>query len=156
MSRMVVSRLWQHRHRVQSLGVIIPEEDWVADPKCSNPFLTTVEERIPIVHSFTVWKMCQALDLKAKFVPLPGATDLPGTPHRGVDQTTTIPVVGSLSVWKICQALDLPATYNPQLIKTTVFRKPNKPVPVVHSPAVFELCKALNLKAKMAPQYMRA
>ncbi|GFY71988.1 hypothetical protein TNIN_348611 [Trichonephila inaurata madagascariensis] len=39
--------------------------------------------------------MCEALDLKDKFVPLPGATALPQTPHRGVDQTTTVPVVGS-------------------------------------------------------------
>ncbi|GFW41029.1 hypothetical protein TNCV_414381 [Trichonephila clavipes] len=54
--------------------------------------MTTEEERIPIVHSFTVWKMCKALDLKAKFVPLPGTTALPRTPHRGADQMTTAPV----------------------------------------------------------------
>ncbi|GFV88349.1 hypothetical protein TNCV_1241621 [Trichonephila clavipes] len=47
--------------------------------------MTTVEERIPVVHSFTIWKMCEALDLKAKFVPLPGATALPRTPYRWVD-----------------------------------------------------------------------
>ncbi|GFS33922.1 hypothetical protein TNIN_136951 [Trichonephila inaurata madagascariensis] len=79
-------------------------------------------------------------DLKAKFIPLPGSTVLPRTPHRGVDQTTTAPVVRSFSVWKICQALDLPATYDPQLIRTTVFRKPYKPIPVVQSTAAFELC----------------
>ncbi|GFQ70717.1 hypothetical protein TNCT_282621 [Trichonephila clavata] len=95
--------------------------------------MTTVEEHIPIVHSLAIWKMCEALDLKVKLVLLP------------------VPVVGSFSVWKICQALDLPATYDPQIIKTAVFRKPNKAVPVVHSTAIFELCKALDLKAKLAP-----
>ncbi|GFS60407.1 hypothetical protein TNIN_319091 [Trichonephila inaurata madagascariensis] len=96
--------------------------------------------------------MCKTLDMKAKFVPLPGTTtDLPRTPHTDVDQTTTVPVVGSFSVWKICQALDLPATHDPQLIRTTVFRKPHQPIPVVQSIAVFELCKALNLKVKLAP-----
>ncbi|GFY62227.1 hypothetical protein TNIN_263391 [Trichonephila inaurata madagascariensis] len=102
--------------------------------------------------SFTFWKICEALDLKAKFVPLPGTTVLPRTPHRGVDQTTTVPVVGLFSVWKICQALDLPATYEPHLIRTIVFRKPHKPIPVVQSTAAFELCKALNLTVKLAPQ----
>ncbi|GFU19476.1 hypothetical protein TNCV_4371531 [Trichonephila clavipes] len=96
--------------------------------------------------------ICKALDLKAKFIPLPGTTVLPRTPHRGLDQTTTTPVVGSFSVWKICQALDLPATYDPQLIRTTVFRNPHKPILVVQSTAVFELCKALNLTVKLAPQ----
>ncbi|GFQ75954.1 hypothetical protein TNCT_408061 [Trichonephila clavata] len=114
--------------------------------------MTTVEERIPVVHSLTIWKMCEALDLKAQFVPLPEPTALPRTPRRDTDQTTTVPVVGSFSVWKICQALDLPATYDPQMIRTAVFRKSNKPVPVVHSTAIFKLCKALDLKAKLAPQ----
>ncbi|GFX45100.1 hypothetical protein TNCV_3431481 [Trichonephila clavipes] len=113
---------------------------------------TTLDERIPIVHSLTVWKMCEALDLKAKFVPLPGTTALPPTPHRGVDLTTTVPIVGSFSVWKICQALDLPATYDPLLIRTAVFRRPNKPIPVVQSTTVFELCKALGLQVKLASQ----
>ncbi|GFW49194.1 hypothetical protein TNCV_3057041 [Trichonephila clavipes] len=96
--------------------------------------------------------MCEALDLKAKLAPLPGATALPRTPYRGIDQTTTVPVVGSFSVWKICQALDLPATYDPQITKTAVCRWPNKLAPVVHSTALFELCNSLDLKAKLAPQ----
>ncbi|GFW66659.1 hypothetical protein TNCV_1370921 [Trichonephila clavipes] len=112
----------------------------------------TVVEHIPIVHCLTVWKICEAVDLKAKFVPLPGTLALPLTPHKDVDQTTTVPVVGSFSVWKICQALDLPATYDPQLIRTTAFRKPHKPIPVVQSTAVYELCKALNITVKLAPQ----
>ncbi|GFY54965.1 hypothetical protein TNIN_105741 [Trichonephila inaurata madagascariensis] len=75
--------------------------------------------------------MCEALNLKAKFIPLPGAKAFPRTPHRSVNQTITAPVVGSFSVRKICQALDLPATYDPQLMRTTVFWKPHKPIPVV-------------------------
>ncbi|GFT49594.1 putative LOC100569746 [Trichonephila clavipes] len=74
------------------------------------------------------------------------------TPHIDTYQTTTVLVVGSFSVWRICQALDLPATYDPQIIRTDVFRWSNKPVPAIHSTAIFELCKALDLKAKLAPQ----
>ncbi|GFU52863.1 hypothetical protein TNCV_2254791 [Trichonephila clavipes] len=102
---------------------------------------------VPIVHCFTVWKICKTFDLKAKFVPLPGSTP----PHRGVDQRTSVPVVGSFSVWKICRALDFPVTYDQQLMRT-VFRKPPKPIPVVQSTAIFELFKALNLTVKLAPQ----
>ncbi|GFR32167.1 hypothetical protein TNCT_214251 [Trichonephila clavata] len=54
--------------------------------------VTTVDVQIPTVNSLTVWKMCEALDQKVNFVPLPGATALPRTPHRGVDQTTIVPV----------------------------------------------------------------
>ncbi|GFS64742.1 hypothetical protein TNIN_331551 [Trichonephila inaurata madagascariensis] len=126
--------------------------DVAPDSTLDGQPVITVNELIPIVHCFTVWKICEALDLKAKFVPLPGTTVLPRTPHSGVDQMTAAPVVGSFSVWKICQALDLPAIYDPQLIRTTVFRKLHKPIPVVQSIAVFELCKALNLTVKLAPQ----
>ncbi|GFU56306.1 hypothetical protein TNCV_582401 [Trichonephila clavipes] len=141
----LVLELIEHCSPIQSFDGIVLDTTPDAQP------VTTVSKLIPIVHCFTVWKIYEALDLKAKFVPLPGTTVLPRTPHRGVDQTTTVPVVGSFSVWKICQALDLPATYNPQLIRTTVFRKPHKPIPVVQSNDVFKLCKALNLKVKLAP-----
>ncbi|GFW28730.1 hypothetical protein TNCV_3714451 [Trichonephila clavipes] len=136
----------EHCSPIQFFDGVVP------DTTLDDPPVTTVKELIPVVHSFTVWKIREALDLKAKFVALPETAVLSRTPHRGVDQTTTVPVVGLFSVWKICQALDLPATYDPQLIRTTVFRKPHKPIPVVQSTAVFELCKALNLAVKLAPQ----
>ncbi|GFS63099.1 hypothetical protein TNIN_10591 [Trichonephila inaurata madagascariensis] len=53
---------------------------------------TTICDLVLIVPSLIVWKMCEALDLKAKFVPLLGTTVLPRTPHRGLDPTTTAPV----------------------------------------------------------------
>ncbi|GFR25130.1 hypothetical protein TNCT_231851 [Trichonephila clavata] len=112
---------------------------------------TTVDVQILAVNSLTVWKMYEGLDLKVNFVPLPEATDLHQTPHRGIDQTTIVPVVESFSVWKMCQALDLPATYDSNINRTTIFRRRNKPTPVVHSTAVFQLCMGLNLKAKLTP-----
>ncbi|GFY60721.1 hypothetical protein TNIN_432381 [Trichonephila inaurata madagascariensis] len=142
----LVLELIEHCSPIQTFDGVVPDTTPAALPA------TTLDEHNPIVHSVTILKMCEALDLKAKFVPLPGAIALPRTPHRGVDQTTTVPVVGSFSVWKICQALDLPSTYNPQLIRTTVFRRPNKPIPVVQSVAVFVLCKALDLKVRLASQ----
>ncbi|GFW40992.1 hypothetical protein TNCV_414011 [Trichonephila clavipes] len=92
---------------------------------------------------FTDRKMCETLDLKAKFGPLPGTTALPRTPHRGLNQIITAPVVGSFSVWNICQALDLQTTYDTQFIRTNVFRKLRKPIPVVQSTAMFERCGCL-------------
>ncbi|GFS66423.1 hypothetical protein TNCV_3856771 [Trichonephila clavipes] len=138
--------LFKHCSPIQSFDGVVP------DCTCDAQSVTTVDERIPIVHSLTVWKICEPLDLKAKFIPLPGTTILSLAPHRGVDHMTTAPVVGSFSVWKICQVLDLPAIYDPQVIRATVFRKPHKPIPVVQSTAVFELCKELNLAVKLAPQ----
>ncbi|GFQ79093.1 hypothetical protein TNCT_731321 [Trichonephila clavata] len=90
----------------------VPETSLAAQP------VTTVDERIPIVYSLTVWKIYEALDLKVKFVSISGATALSLAPLRGVDQTTTVPVVGSFSVWKMCLALDLPATYDPKIDRT--------------------------------------
>ncbi|GFV18719.1 uncharacterized protein TNCV_4756061 [Trichonephila clavipes] len=91
--------------------------------------------------------------MKSKFVPLPGTTDLPRTPHRCVDQTTTVPVVGSFPVLKIYQALDLPATDDPQLIRTTVFRKPHKPIPVVHYILQYRPIRWLNSLLPLKYQY---
>ncbi|GFU61038.1 hypothetical protein TNCV_4436681 [Trichonephila clavipes] len=107
--------LLEHRSPIQSFAGVVPDSTFDDQP------VTTVDERILIVRSRTVWKLCEALDLNAKFISLPGTTDLPRTLHRGEDQTTTTPVVKSFFVWKICQTLDLPATYDPQLVRTIVF-----------------------------------
>ncbi|GFY18896.1 hypothetical protein TNCV_3875841 [Trichonephila clavipes] len=142
----LVLELIEHCSPIQSFdGVVL-------DTTLDSLSVTTVNEFIPTIQWLTVWEICKALDMKAKFVPLPGTTVLPRTPHMCVAVTTTVSVIGSFSVRKICQALDLPATYDSNFIRTTVFRKPDKPIPVVKSTAVFELCKALNLTAKLAPQ----
>ncbi|GFS91714.1 hypothetical protein TNCV_1492771 [Trichonephila clavipes] len=75
---------------------------------------TTMAELVPTVHSLTDWKMCEALNLKAKYVPLPGVISLAGRPLRRTKRGTMVPVVRSFNVWKMCQALDLPANYDPQ------------------------------------------
>ncbi|GFY76212.1 hypothetical protein TNIN_160121 [Trichonephila inaurata madagascariensis] len=131
---------------IQSFDGVVPETNLDAQ------HVTLANELIPIVHTFTVWKICEALDLKAKFVPVSGTTVFTRTQHRGVVQMTTVPVVRSFSVWKICQVLDLPATYDPQLYRANVFRKPYKLIPVVQSTVVFELCKMLNLTVSLASQ----
>ncbi|GFY44404.1 hypothetical protein TNIN_108801 [Trichonephila inaurata madagascariensis] len=70
---------------------------------------TTVAELIPTIHSLMVWKMCEAFNLKSKYVPLPGAISLAGRPLRRTKRGTIVSVVRSFHV---CQALDLPATYD--------------------------------------------
>ncbi|GFU62775.1 hypothetical protein NPIL_60811 [Nephila pilipes] len=108
-----------------------------------------------IVHSPTVEKTYEALDLKSKLVPRQQTTSLTETPYERKDPVATIPVVRSFFVWKVCESLDLPATFIPQETDTALSSKEfkvNKPVPVVYSVAVFELCKALELKAQLAHQ----
>ncbi|GFV16128.1 hypothetical protein TNCV_3378921 [Trichonephila clavipes] len=100
----LVLELFEHCFPIQSFDGVLPDSTLDVQPGA------TVNEFIPIVHSFTVLKICEALDLKAKFAQLPETTVLPRTPHRGEDQTTTAPVAGSFYVWKICHAFDLPAT----------------------------------------------
>ncbi|GFY68344.1 hypothetical protein TNIN_14581 [Trichonephila inaurata madagascariensis] len=70
----------------------------VTETNLDAQHMTTANELIPIVHSFTVWKICEALDLKTKFVPVPRTTVFTRTRHRGVVQMTTVPVVRSFSV----------------------------------------------------------
>ncbi|GFX60874.1 RNase H domain-containing protein [Trichonephila clavipes] len=47
----------------QLLNEIVPETSAAANE-------TTLDEHVPIVNSFTVWKMCEGLDQKTKFVLL--------------------------------------------------------------------------------------
>ncbi|GFY69578.1 hypothetical protein TNIN_375811 [Trichonephila inaurata madagascariensis] len=112
----------------------------------------TVDELVPTIHSLMVWKKCEALNLKAKYVPIPGAISLAGRLLRRPRRGTIVPVVRSFHVWKICQALDLPATYDPQHSSSPFTIKQNKTIPVVHSIAVFKICNALNLRVELAPQ----
>ncbi|GFY56550.1 hypothetical protein TNIN_371311 [Trichonephila inaurata madagascariensis] len=100
----LVLELMENCSLIQSFNLALP------DITLDTQHVTPVNECILFVHWFTIWKICEALDLKVKFAPPPGTKGLPGTPHKDLDQMTTIPVVGSFSVWKICQALDLPAT----------------------------------------------
>ncbi|GFV28926.1 transposable element Tcb2 transposase [Trichonephila clavipes] len=109
---------------------------------------TIVGVQVPTIRSLMVWKMCEALNLKAKYVPLPGAASLVGRHFRRTKRDTIIPVVRSFHVWKMCQALDIPATYDPQHSRSTFTLKQNKTIPVVHSIAVFKMCNALNLRAE--------
>ncbi|GFY42702.1 hypothetical protein TNIN_147611 [Trichonephila inaurata madagascariensis] len=63
----LVLELIKHCSPIQSF-------DGVVSDTTAAEHVITVDERIPIVHCFTVWKICETLDLKAKFVPLPGTT----------------------------------------------------------------------------------
>ncbi|GFY40918.1 hypothetical protein TNIN_384451 [Trichonephila inaurata madagascariensis] len=76
----LVMELMEHCSQIQFFHGVVPDTTLDAQP------VTTVTELIPIVHSFTVWKICEALDLKAKFVPLPGKCVFPRTRPKGVDQ----------------------------------------------------------------------
>ncbi|GFY47421.1 hypothetical protein TNIN_101361 [Trichonephila inaurata madagascariensis] len=104
----------------------------------------------PIVHSWMIYKMCEALDLKAKFVAVP---------HRitwvSKRKKKAKPVVYSKTILKLCEALDLDA----QLSTSTGREQPQpnikhqsgctKSVPVVQSFTIFKMCEVLGLDAKL-------
>ncbi|GFY38964.1 hypothetical protein TNIN_121821 [Trichonephila inaurata madagascariensis] len=137
-------------HGTVSDAATTPMSDFATTPM--SDAATTVAEPVPTIHSLTVWKMCEALNLKSKYVPLSGAISLARRPLRHTNRGTIVPVVRSVHVWKMCQALDLPATYDPQHSSSTFTLKQNKTIPVVYSITVFKICNALNLRTKFVPQ----
>ncbi|GFT28459.1 hypothetical protein TNCV_428741 [Trichonephila clavipes] len=104
----------------------------------------------PIVHSWRIYKMCEALDLKAKFEAVPNR--ITWVSKR---QKKAKPIVYSKTILKFCEALDLDAQ-----LSTAIGREqpqPNikyqsgrtKSVPVVQSLTIFKMCEALGLDAKL-------
>ncbi|GFT82169.1 hypothetical protein NPIL_566981 [Nephila pilipes] len=68
------------------------------------------EAIIPVVRSFFVWKICQALDLPTTFDPLKTGANSSLKQHK---TNKPIPVVHSIAVFKMCKALELNATLDP-------------------------------------------
>ncbi|GFS73480.1 hypothetical protein NPIL_100851 [Nephila pilipes] len=69
------------------------------------------EAIIPVVRSFFVWKICQALDLPATFDPLKTGAN---SSLKQLETNKPIPIVHSIAVFKMCKALELNATLAPQ------------------------------------------
>ncbi|GFT53819.1 hypothetical protein NPIL_578341 [Nephila pilipes] len=61
---------------------------------------------VPVVRSFFVWKMCEALDLPATFVAEERVTTVS---RKQFHVNQPVPVVYSVAVFKMCQALNLKA-----------------------------------------------
>ncbi|GFT88796.1 hypothetical protein NPIL_600761 [Nephila pilipes] len=61
---------------------------------------------VPVVGSFFVWKICEALDLPATFVPEERVTTVS---RKQFHVNQPVPVVYSVAVFKMCQALQLKA-----------------------------------------------
>ncbi|GFT19093.1 hypothetical protein NPIL_87921 [Nephila pilipes] len=57
---------------------------------------------VPVVRSFFVWKMCEALDLQATFVPEERVTNVS---QKQFHVNQPVSVVYSVAVFKMCQAL---------------------------------------------------
>ncbi|GFU37158.1 hypothetical protein NPIL_75331 [Nephila pilipes] len=69
------------------------------------------EATIPVVRTFFVWKMCQALDLPATFEPLKTGANFS---QKQLKTNKRIPIVHSIAVFKMCKVLELNATLAPQ------------------------------------------
>ncbi|GFT26557.1 hypothetical protein NPIL_660831 [Nephila pilipes] len=69
------------------------------------------EAIIPVVRSFFVFKMCQALDLPASFDPIKTGANFS---QKQLKTNKPIPIVHSIAVFEMCKALKLNATLAPQ------------------------------------------
>ncbi|GFU43976.1 hypothetical protein NPIL_366031 [Nephila pilipes] len=96
-----------------------------------------------------IFKICQALDLRAELASLDDQTDHIKAPTRDVRKFTKLPVVYSLTMFKVCQVLDLKAELHPETERPTFVTK-KRCIPVFHSRAVFSICQGLDLKVKLA------
>ncbi|GFT24445.1 hypothetical protein NPIL_104011 [Nephila pilipes] len=61
---------------------------------------------VPVVRSLFVWKICEALDLPATFVPEERVTTVS---RKQFHVNQPVPIVYSVAVFKMCQALQLKA-----------------------------------------------
>ncbi|GFU10924.1 hypothetical protein NPIL_640481 [Nephila pilipes] len=81
-------------------------------PQGNKSFVETSHERIdknvivPVVRSFIVWKLCEALDLPAIFVPQQSDTVVPLQQFK---KSQTVPIVYSVTIFEMCKALELNA-----------------------------------------------
>ncbi|GFT36809.1 hypothetical protein NPIL_503181 [Nephila pilipes] len=110
----------------------------------------TGNNRIPVVHSFMIYRICQALDLNVELAPFRNVRGAIQTPPKNVRKTTSLPAVYSFTVFKMCQALDLKAELRPKTERPIFTIRKKRFIPVVRSQAVFHICQALNLNAELA------
>ncbi|GFS88692.1 hypothetical protein NPIL_612871 [Nephila pilipes] len=73
---------------------------------------------VPVVRSFSVWKMCQTLDLPATFVP--EKRDIISYKHLHINQP--VPIVCSVVVFEMCKALKLKAKLGHQQTKCLQYK----------------------------------
>ncbi|GFS67870.1 hypothetical protein NPIL_70211 [Nephila pilipes] len=89
-------------------------------PQGNTSFVETSREIIdknvivPVVRSFSVWKLCEALDLPAIFVPQQSDTVVP---LKQFKKSQTVPIVYSVTIFEMCKALELNAKLADQSIK---------------------------------------
>ncbi|GFT01166.1 hypothetical protein TNCV_3373041 [Trichonephila clavipes] len=113
--------------------------------------MTNVNSGIPLVRSFTIYRICQALDLEAILAPTNDINPmLIQTKPRKGKQIQPTPIVYSFTLFKMCEALDINVQLHPENERPAFVNKKKKQVPVVHSPTVFCICKALQINAKLA------
>ncbi|GFT71417.1 hypothetical protein NPIL_479351 [Nephila pilipes] len=84
----------------------------VVPPQGASPFVETPLERndqnviVPVVRSFTIWKICEALDLPATFVPKQNDT---AVSLKQFKKSQPVPIVYSVTIFEMCKALELNA-----------------------------------------------
>ncbi|GFY56194.1 hypothetical protein TNIN_210101 [Trichonephila inaurata madagascariensis] len=108
------------------------------------------KRRDPVVNSWMINKMCEALELKAQFVAVPNR--ITWVTKRQKKEKS---IVYSETILNFCETLNL----NAQLSTSTGREQPQpkfkhqskrtKPLPVVQSFTIYKMCEALGLEAKL-------
>ncbi|GFY37105.1 hypothetical protein TNIN_199161 [Trichonephila inaurata madagascariensis] len=124
-------------------------------PKQSYFFLTeqTVEiNEIPVVYSFTVYKICEGLNIKVQLAPMKKKESWIKKFKKPIKK---IPTVQSEIILKLCIALDLSVQLdmtkenNIQVRKQKKNSIPSKAPPMVNSVMVYKICQGLGLSARL-------
>ncbi|GFY51486.1 hypothetical protein TNIN_148951 [Trichonephila inaurata madagascariensis] len=133
-------------------------------PKLKQPNIE--KSVIPVVHSFMVFKICVALDIKVQFEPIENQnhdiqncenqTNVPIV-QNNFENNKSLPVVHSLMIYKTCEALGIKTELNPikypePYLTALQNKRYKKKVPTVQSPAIFKFCEALGIQAQLVPQ----
>ncbi|GFT31224.1 hypothetical protein NPIL_148421 [Nephila pilipes] len=137
---------WYYGNGAPMQSTLIPEQSYhITEQK-------TVKNIIPIVYSFMIFKICEAIDIKVELA----AFEKRDTWGNKVKKTTKcIPIVQPEIIFKICNALNLPAKLelteglNIQVGETTKTSTHSKVPPVVNSIVIYKICLALGLPAQL-------
>ncbi|GFV13226.1 hypothetical protein TNCV_3655461 [Trichonephila clavipes] len=82
--------------------------------------MTNVNNGIPVVRSSTVYRFCQALELKVIHVPSNDANlEMIHTIPRNERQTIPPSIIYSVILYKMCEALDIKAELHPESERPT-------------------------------------
>ncbi|GFV67167.1 hypothetical protein TNCV_3669221 [Trichonephila clavipes] len=96
--------------------------------------VTNFNDGIPVVRSFTVHRICQALDIKTLLAPSNGInSEMIQSEPRQVSPFAPVPAVYYFTLLKMCEGLSINVELHPKSERPTFVNKRKRQMPVVYS-----------------------